>query len=137
MALSVYCQNCGAPTFYTLSKPRFCSNCGNDFVGASQTRGAVQTKPAHQVIDAKPSQDLDDPDDVQIELSAPLDTSDIEIATAANKGVKMLDLVKQHKIGLPPRPKQKLSKKKFQEEWQQEAGTRGKNSPAPEVGETN
>lgn len=29
--LKIYCTECGGPTTYTLSKPKFCSSCGKSF----------------------------------------------------------------------------------------------------------
>lgn len=34
--LKIYCSECGSPTEYSLSKPKFCTNCGNSFLGVKK-----------------------------------------------------------------------------------------------------
>jgi hypothetical protein len=34
--LKIYCSECGSPTEYSLSKPKFCTNCGNSFSGVKK-----------------------------------------------------------------------------------------------------
>lgn len=40
--LKIYCSECGAPTEYSLNKPKFCTNCGNSFFGAKKEEKVVQ-----------------------------------------------------------------------------------------------
>ena len=40
--LKIYCSECGTPTEYSLSKPKFCSGCGNPFSGAKKEEAVVQ-----------------------------------------------------------------------------------------------
>jgi len=34
--LKIYCSECGSPTEYSLSKPKYCTNCGNSFSGVKK-----------------------------------------------------------------------------------------------------
>ena len=40
--LKIYCTECGAPTEYSLNKPKFCSGCGNPFGAKKQEEKVVQ-----------------------------------------------------------------------------------------------
>jgi len=40
--LKIYCTECGAPTEYSLNKPKFCSSCGNSFGAKKQEEKVVQ-----------------------------------------------------------------------------------------------
>jgi uncharacterized Zn finger protein (UPF0148 family) len=42
--LKIYCTECGAPTEYSLNKPKFCSSCGNPFSGAKKQEEKVVQK---------------------------------------------------------------------------------------------
>lgn len=39
--LKIYCSDCGSPTEYSLSKPKFCTNCGNSFSGVKKEEKAA------------------------------------------------------------------------------------------------
>jgi uncharacterized Zn finger protein (UPF0148 family) len=39
--LKIYCPECGSPTEYSLNKPKFCTNCGNSFLGVKKEKVAL------------------------------------------------------------------------------------------------
>ena len=43
--LQIFCQECGAPTEYTLTKPCFCARCGRSFVISSNFTPKIFPKP--------------------------------------------------------------------------------------------
>lgn len=50
--LKIYCPECGGPTEYSLSKPKFCSSCGFSFSGEVAKK---QEKVAQKVLMQKPT----------------------------------------------------------------------------------
>jgi uncharacterized Zn finger protein (UPF0148 family) len=43
--LKIYCPECGAPTEYSMHKPKFCSSCGYSFFNGKNQTISANTKP--------------------------------------------------------------------------------------------
>jgi hypothetical protein len=148
--LKIYCTECGSPTNYTSSKPKFCSACGSPFdklvVNKVQlqkptiTKENIYKKPINQsknsFIDDQEDYDDDDIQDVNnvpnirsldVELQAN-DMQKVKIGEIAGTGASF-----KRQRNKTSKKLTKADKKKFLEEWQREAGairpkTRGRKN---------
>tara|TARA_Y100001973_G_C5207362_1_gene342537 strand:+ start:2878 stop:3186 length:309 start_codon:yes stop_codon:yes gene_type:complete len=85
--MKMYCTECGTPLEYTTSKPKFCSNCGYNFV--TKTKASDNTlatpPPDNQNLD---SVELDEYDVREIDPRIHAMTGlDVEITKDERKGV--------------------------------------------------
>jgi len=86
--LKIYCSECGAPSEYNISKPKFCSNCGAPF---NKTNISKEKKP---VIDAIFIEDDDDNSDLEVNLEdIDLREEDIEYNCDKIRSFKMKDII--------------------------------------------
>jgi hypothetical protein len=133
--LKLYCPECGNPTSYSVSKPKFCSNCGNSFektiINKIQTEKPSFNKiqPSKKVI-ARNEEDFDDDEDDFQEINYVPDIKklDCDIIESKKQNLKIKDIIgTADPIDNSQRNKtKKLSKterKKFLEEFQKEAGS--------------
>ena len=58
----MYCTECGTPIEYTSSKPKFCSNCGFDFVTKTKASLSPPAKPLSTSIENSEDLELDEYD---------------------------------------------------------------------------
>lgn len=140
--LKIYCTECGSPTNYTSSKPKFCSSCGSAFdklvVNKVQLQKPTFTKqnntykkPSFQSKEllAENDEDYGDDDyDTQDTNHVPnIRGLDVELQASDNQKLKIKDIVG---TGAPSKRERnktskkmtKADKKKFLEEWKREAG---------------
>ena len=123
MALKEYCQVCGGSTTYTLTKPKFCSECGELFTGAKPVpKKTIAQRPAPhptpRVIEAEEVED----DGVVIP-----DISNLEVRIEHREAPKVTLGQVGIQAPLPAsekfrRPTVKMSQKKFLEQFRREAG---------------
>lgn len=140
--LKYFCQVCGQSTEYTLSKPKFCANCSHPFESQGSSASTTKPKPTIATARQKPSVRPPPPepennlesDDDNIEVLPELDITDVVIVPTKTNKITIGQLAAEHKLGLEARPKRKMNKKQFQEEWLKEAGTRRNDTPPTEVG---
>lgn len=131
MALSIYCMGCGAPTFYTMAKPKFCSACGKTFEATAAAAPSYSPPPPVQTASPKRpvrrvELEIEDEDEPQ-EHVPQIDGLDVEISVAKHKGIKIGDLAFEQQMGFEPRVKEskkRINKKEFLESWRKEAGPR-------------
>jgi len=88
-----YCQKCGAPTEYTLTKPKYCSKCGSPFDAIDDL------KSTNKVLKIELNEDLDsyssefsDADDYKNIKNLEFD----ELSASKLKGEKLEDVIKQN-----------------------------------------
>lgn len=70
--LKIYCTDCGAPTEYSLNKPKFCSSCGFSFTGqvAKKEEKVVQkVLIQNPTIAKRPNIDPEDYEDEDTEIT--------------------------------------------------------------------
>ena len=130
--MNIYCQKCGKPTEYSINKPRFCAFCANSFelsIGktCSLPQAVPSASPAPSPLPPKEMDySLDEEDDSEpiIESASQMN---IEIIGRTPKKTKIEQIATGTKINLEeirslrPRNK-KISKKKFLEQFAQQAG---------------
>lgn len=102
--LKIYCQDCGAPTSYSESKPKFCSSCGKPFdknlvVNQVLLQKPTITKPQELKV-KKPilkAEDYDDEDDIYDDegtASVPdINKLDFDVADLRPSKIKMRDII--------------------------------------------
>lgn len=104
--LKIYCQDCGSPTSYSNSKPKFCSSCGKPFdknivVNQVLLQKPTLTKPQDVKI-KKPTlraEDYDNEDDIYDDedegiASVPdINKLDFDVADLRPSKVKMRDII--------------------------------------------
>ena len=66
----MYCSECGTPLEYTSIKPKFCSNCGYNFIAQAKAPNetATPSSPAGDVIESKRAVDSEDPDSEEFDV---------------------------------------------------------------------
>lgn len=93
--LKIYCSDCGAPTEYSLNKPKFCSGCARPFVNslANKSQNQVtQVKPILKNKNHENDYEDDDHQDQEINHVPQLSKLDCEIIESKPRGVKIKDL---------------------------------------------
>lgn len=127
--LKIYCTQCGSPTAYSLSKPKFCSSCGKPF-NESFTKNVIATqKPNIQQKNTLPRLDIeDDYDDIGDEAHSVPNISRLnyEIESSRDQKIKIGDIIgtaeKRNKEKNKSKRLSKVDRKKFLEEFKKEAG---------------
>jgi hypothetical protein len=129
--LKIYCTECGAPTEYSLNKPKFCSGCGNPFGGKKQEEKVVQ-----KVLLQKPTitakreniepQDYEDEDAEVSEVNEVpnIDNLDFDINLITPTPEKIGNIVGSSERNdlRRNRPSQKVDRKKVLEDFAKEGG---------------
>lgn len=125
--LKIYCTQCGSPTAYSLSKPKFCSSCGKPF-NENFTKNVTATeKPKIQQKNILPRFDIED-DDIGDEVTSVPNISHLnyEIESSRDQKVKIGDILgtgeKRNKEKNKSKKFSKIDRKKFLEEFRKEAG---------------
>ena len=86
-----YCQKCGAPTEYTLTKPKYCTKCGSPFDAADQLKSTekVLKMEIDEDLDGYSSESSGDYKNIKnLEFD--------ELSASKLKGEKLEDLIKQN-----------------------------------------
>lgn len=150
--LKIYCQDCGAPTSYSESKPKFCSSCGKPFdknivVNKVLLQKPTITKPQDIKI-KKPTlkaedYDYDNEDDIYDDedegvASVPdINKLDFDVADVRPSKIKMRDIIsdipdqalagkdepKTMQKSKKSRKVQKIKNQEFLNQFKAEAGT--------------
>jgi uncharacterized Zn finger protein (UPF0148 family) len=144
--LKLYCTECGSPTSYSASKPKFCSSCGTSFdklvvnkvmlqkptadkpVAPKKISPRLQKATNTQEEDTDP--DFDDPED-DINKMPSIHRLDVEIDqgyAGTQSKTKIGDIVGSSRSGAKRektqgKPITKADRKKFLEDFQKEAGS--------------
>ncbi len=95
--LKIYCTECGAPTEYSLNKPKFCSSCGYSFNGKvvkKEEKVVQKVLTQKPTISKRPNIELEEYDDDEVE------------ATEVNQVPNIEDL--QYDIDIPQQKGQEL-----------------------------
>lgn len=130
--LKVYCTECGAPTEYSLNKPKFCSSCGNPFIGTKKEQPVVQKvlmqKPT--IASKRPNIQVEDFEDDDLEVTEVnevpnLDGLNFDIQIQPDNVEKIGNIIGSSAEGNSlrrNREKIKVNKKEQLENFQKEAG---------------
>jgi hypothetical protein len=151
MASQIYCQDCGAPTQYSIKIPIFCCSCGQPFnktvkaaapsvippnVLAKNKKRRVIEEPIEEEDDDDDNIDDDGNEDYGFEddssgsgatVSEAELNDNVEIEVRRPRKLKIEDIARGDE-GSGPVPFKgskapKVSKKAFQQQWEKEAGT--------------
>ena len=144
--LKLYCSECGSPTSYSASKPKFCSSCGISFEKLVVNKVMLQKPTADKPVapkkisprlqkatnteDEDTDPDFDDPED-DINKMPSIDRLDVEIDqgyAGTQSKIKIGDIVGSSRSGAKRektqgKPITKADRKKFLEDFQKEAGS--------------
>lgn len=145
--LKLYCTECGSPTSYSASKPKFCSSCGTPFDKLVVNKVLMQKPTADKPVaprkivpilkkatntqDEDTDPDFDDPEDDINEVNRvpSIRRLDVEIDQhqPAQQKTKIGDILGSAKAGakrekIKAKPVTKADRKKFLEDFQREAG---------------
>lgn len=139
--LKIYCTECGSPTNYSVSKPKFCSNCGNPFEKVVVNKVQLQKKTISQVknIDIEEDDNYDETES-EVNYVPEINKIDCEIIEVKNRGEKIGNIVGTssggEKIKRPKNGKKltKAERKKFLEDFAREAGSLRPKSKGPKNG---
>ena len=112
--MNIYCKSCGAPTVYGSKKPKFCSNCGYAFAGASKPTPSYQ-------------ESIETEEEVVSDLPQ-ISSLDVEIEVDKVQGVQFGSIIG---TAAPPKegdfpqadPEAKVDSEKFLADFLKEAGT--------------
>jgi len=134
--LKIYCTECGSPTNYSVSKPKFCSNCGKSFDNTVVNKSLYQKPTTTKPIDVEVDDDFDDPeDDISTVNKVPsIRRLDVEIDQfqVQKQKTKIGDIVgsaktsaKKERIESKKLTKSQMAeqRKKFLEDFKKEAGS--------------
>lgn len=145
--LKLYCTECGSPTSYSASKPKFCSSCGTSFDKLVVNKVLLQKPTADKPVapkkiaprlqkatntqDEDTDPDFDDPEDDINDVNSvpPIRRLDVEIDQGyPSAKTKIGDIVGSSRSGakrekIQGKPITKADRKKFLEDFQKEAGS--------------
>jgi len=78
--LKIYCSDCGSPTEYSLNKPKFCTNCGNSFLGVKKEKVALPVQMQKPIISKAKRQNIEpeDYEDDNAEITEVNEVPDID-----------------------------------------------------------
>jgi hypothetical protein len=117
--MKIYCPDCGTAINYAAKKPNFCQSCGNPLSSSVAKQLPAAVAPPEEV---DTESDFEMPD---------IDKLDVEIDVFKNK-VTFGELANAPQMGFTrEKGKTKQSRKKFLEQWKQEAG----GNPHKDLGE--
>lgn len=142
--LKIYCTECGSPTTYTATKPKFCSSCGKSFDKLVVNKVLLQKptvdKPVNQPkvprkilprLERKAEVENYDEDDDYSDINYVPEINNLDIEIQENpisKKTKIGDIIGSAKSS-PKREKikgksvTKADRKKFLEDFKREAGS--------------
>lgn len=130
--LKIYCSECGSPTEYSLNKPKFCTNCGNSFLGTKkeekvalpvQMQKPTITKAKRPNIEPEDYED-DDSEITEVNEVPDINNLDFDIDVNEHKGEKIGNIVgSSNKNDLRKyRSLEKVDSKKVLEDFAKEGG---------------
>ncbi len=97
MQLKHYCGSCGSPNFYVSNKPKFCNECGFNFLTQSFAKAA---KPKVKARPVEP-EEVEDEEDTEIPDSS---NFKVEIQRIENRGEKFENIINGSKSGFTRQP---------------------------------
>ena len=126
--LKHYCNQCGQPTEYSLTLPKFCANCGQSFAKIGQTdpipqRQLPQKKILPIVAKSQIANNIEDEDyEVNTDLINGLTQLEMEAEISDNrKKITIGSIAGTAKVAIPIKPGGKINKKKILQEFKDEA----------------
>jgi len=132
--LKIYCPDCGAPTEYSLNKPKFCSSCGSSFNGQVVKK---EEKVVQKVLMQKPTiakrpniepEDYEDEDTEVTEVNYVPEISDLSFdIDVSSRGKETLGSIMGSSAGQSNELRknktfEKVDKKKVMEDFAKEGG---------------
>jgi uncharacterized Zn finger protein (UPF0148 family) len=142
--LKLYCTECGSPTSYSASKPKFCSSCGTSFDKLVVNKVLLQKPTADKPVAPKKisprlqksvnaedeDTDFDDSED-EINSVPQINRLDVEIDERyedKKEKTRIGDIIGSSRGGtkrekIKGKPVTKADRKKFLEDFQREAGS--------------
>lgn len=132
--LKIYCTDCGAPTEYSLNKPKFCSSCGYSFNGPVVKK---EEKVVQKVLMQKPTiakrpnietEDYDDDDSEVTEVNYVPEINDLSFdIDVQSRGKETLGSIMGSSAGednqlRKNKSSEKVNKKKVMEDFAKEGG---------------
>jgi len=130
--LKTYCSDCGAPTEYSLNKPKFCSSCGGAFDKKVALPALKPKRTISKIQNPIQSESLDyieDSEDTvdEIDHVPNISSIDYELSLPQKNKETIGNLIGTSNAGdeqnLDNLPKTKLNRKKFLEDFSKEAGS--------------
>jgi hypothetical protein len=131
--LKIYCTECGNPTAYSTSKPKFCSNCGNSFEKNVVNKVLMQKQTISKIEPKKSFRqelDIEDEDDINDVNHVPnISNIDYEVIRTEKSSQKIGNIMATSSGPREKRTREKTKKltkadlKKFREEFAKEAGS--------------
>lgn len=107
--MKIYCQNCGSAMSYTSQKPNFCQGCGQSLGSVSKPE---QTKEVENSAATEVTENFEIPN---------MDKLDIEIEIY-KPNMTIGQLSENPQMGFSRDKPKRQSRKKFLEQWKNEAG---------------
>jgi len=129
--LKIYCSECGSPTEYSLNKPKFCTNCGNSFLGAKKEKVALPVQMQKPTLSKakRPNIEPEDYEDDDTEITEvnevpDIDNLDFDVDIYQHKGEKIGNIIGSSKDNdaRKNRPKVAFNKKEQLENLAKEGG---------------
>lgn len=118
-----YCTECGQPTEYTSSLPKFCQGCGTSFnLLAREKAKASKVIKAKKAVEAE-DEDEDDDGDGSVTHIPNLSQLDVEIETSKVRGISLKDVMGTAGDGYEREAQPKQSKEEFLMQFKKEAGS--------------
>lgn len=122
-----YCTECGQPTEYTSSLPKFCQGCGISFnLLVREKAKASKVIKAKKSAEPEDKEDEDEDEDEGDELVAHipnLSHLEVEIETSKVKGTPLKDIMGTAGDGFEREIPQEQSKEQFLQQFKKEAGS--------------
>ncbi len=129
MSLKIYCSK-GHPTEYTLTKPKFCSECSEAF----EKSFASTASPSRQPITNKPRRPVQIEVEEEPENIPEIDSLAVEVSVPNKRGLKIEEILgtRDPQSPIDSRPKRNVSDEQILKEFRTEGSNSGKST---EVGE--
>jgi uncharacterized Zn finger protein (UPF0148 family) len=126
--LKIYCSECGSPTEYSLNKPKFCTNCGNSFLGVRKEKVVLPVQMQKQTITKAKRTNIEPEDDdseiTEVNEVPDINNLDFDIDVNEHKGEKIRNIIgSSNKNDLRKyRSLEKVDSKKVLEDFAKEGG---------------
>lgn len=125
----VYCSACGAPTEYSIDKPKFCCSCGG---GLGLYATSAVPKPKIRVLPT-PVEDEGAEEENSDDFLGSIQGLDVELQIEPVQGQTIGQLARGVKVEGGGRPKDKRSAKKILKEFFDEARNKPEGSEPEEI----
>ena len=123
--MKLYCQKCGSGTAYNMQKPKFCQSCGSSFSASVKKPSSVANKKSRSktvspVIEDHEEEEASIPTNInklEFDMVGSLEVKGTTVATLAGT------ISPNEKVNTERGSEPQVSKEKFLENFQKEAGT--------------